>query len=62
MLSLPQIAVLSSDSAGKTKTRAWVSKLYKMNAAQELTEDEARQLSFDLEFGYNEFMATLHSN
>ena len=56
-----QISALSSDSAAKTKTRAWVSKLYQMNAAQELSQDEVRQLLFDLEFSYNEFMATLHS-
>ena len=33
-----------------------------MNAAQELDEQQARQLLFDLEFAYNEFMATLHSS
>ena len=39
-----------------------MTKLYKMNAAQELTQDEVRQLLFDLESSYNEFMALIASS
>ncbi|GFZ03121.1 vacuolar protein sorting-associated protein VPS28 family protein [Actinidia rufa] len=44
---------------GKTKMKEWIARLSKMGAADELTEQQARQLHFDLESSYNSFMAAL---
>ena len=54
-----QVSTLPPDMAGKAKARAWMSKLHGMPASYELSEDEVRQLLFDLESSYNEFMANL---
>ena len=56
-----QISALPGEFTGKVKTRAWISKLHQMSAAQELSADDIRQLLFDLESSYNEFMAQLPS-
>ncbi|XP_015164556.1 vacuolar protein sorting-associated protein 28 homolog 2 isoform X2 [Solanum tuberosum] len=59
--SLNKLLILPSDFEGKTKMREWLSRLSKMGAADELTEQQARQLHFDLESSYNSFMAALPS-
>lgn len=59
--SLNKLLILPSDFEGKTKMREWLSRLSKMGAADELTEQQARQLHFDLESAYNSFMAALPS-
>ncbi|RWW25519.1 hypothetical protein GW17_00010134 [Ensete ventricosum] len=51
--------LLPPDFEGRTKVRDWLSRLAKMGAADELTEQQARQLHFDLESSYNAFMAAL---
>eukprot|EP00894_Picocystis_sp_ML_P000049 jgi/Pico_ML_1/50566/g1753.t1 len=57
--SMHRVAELKPDFAGKIKMKEWIGKLHAMPASQELQEDEVRQLLFDLEFGYNAFMASL---
>lgn len=57
--SLNKLTILPPDFEGKTKMREWISRLSKMGAADELTEQQARQLHFDLESSYNSFMAAL---
>jgi len=57
--SLNKLRLLPPDFEGKTKMKEWLSKLSKMEAADELTEQQARQLHFDLESSYNSFMAAL---
>lgn len=57
--SLNKLSILPVDFEGKTKMREWLSRLSKMGAADELTEQQARQLHFDLESSYNSFMAAL---
>ncbi|KAL7088720.1 hypothetical protein ABFS83_13G121400 [Erythranthe nasuta] len=57
--SLNKLSILPPDFEGKTKMRDWISRLAKMGAADELTEQQARQLHFDLESSYNSFMAVL---
>ena len=52
---------LQPDFEGKKKTKDWLSKLHAMSASQELSEDEVRQLLFDLENAYNSFIAALPS-
>ena len=59
-LILLQIAQLPSDFSGKVKMKNWISKLHKMPASRELDENDSRQLLFDLESSYNDFMAFLN--
>ncbi|KAG6482523.1 vacuolar protein sorting-associated protein 28 homolog 1-like [Zingiber officinale] len=51
--------LLPPDFEGRTKVRDWLAQLAKMGAAEELTEQQARQLNFDLESSYSAFMAAL---
>eukprot|EP00262_Sarcandra_glabra_P021168 TRINITY_DN877_c0_g1_i1.p1 TRINITY_DN877_c0_g1~~TRINITY_DN877_c0_g1_i1.p1 ORF type:complete len:210 (-),score=22.40 TRINITY_DN877_c0_g1_i1:57-686(-) len=57
--SLNKLGILPPDFEGKTKMKEWIARLSKMGAADELTEQQARQLHFDLESSYNSFMAAL---
>lgn len=57
--SLNKLSILPPDFEGKTKMKEWIARLSKMGAADELTEQQARQLHFDLESSYNSFMAAL---
>lgn len=59
--SLNKLNILGPDFEGKVKMREWIARLSKMGAADELTEQQARQLHFDLESSYNSFMAALPS-
>ncbi|RAL49617.1 unnamed protein product [Cuscuta campestris] len=59
--SLNKLSILPPDFEGKTKMREWLGRLSKMGAADELTEQQSRQLHFDLESSYNSFMAALPS-
>lgn len=57
--SLNKLSILPPDFEGKTKMKEWLGRLSKMGAADELTEQQSRQLHFDLESSYNSFMAAL---
>ncbi|KAL0712750.1 hypothetical protein Bca4012_019728 [Brassica carinata] len=57
--SLNRLSILPPDFEGKTKMKEWLSRLSKMGAADELTQQQSRQLHFDLESSYNSFMAAL---
>jgi ESCRT-I complex subunit VPS28 len=57
--SLNKLTILPPDFEGKIKMKDWIARLSKMGAADELTEQQARQLHFDLESSYNSFMAAL---
>lgn len=54
-----QVTQLPSNFPGKPKIKVWVGKLNQMAASHELDESEQRQLLFDLESSYNEFMASV---
>ncbi|KAL1221747.1 putative vacuolar protein sorting-associated protein 28 [Cardamine amara subsp. amara] len=56
---LNKLSILPPDFEGKTKMKEWILRLSKMGAADELTEQQSRQLHFDLESSYNSFMAAL---
>ncbi|CAN1284378.1 Vacuolar protein sorting-associated protein 28 homolog 2 [Linum perenne] len=60
--SLNKLGILPPDFEGKVKMREWLSRLAKMGASDELTEQQSRQLHFDLESSYNSFMAALPSS
>ena len=53
-LQVPQVP---SDFSGKVTTKSWVAKLHQMPASHELDDADQRQLLFDLESSYNDFMA-----
>lgn len=55
-----QIAQLPADFAGKVKVKGWITKLHNMPASKELEEGDVRQLLFELESSYNDFMAFLN--
>lgn len=57
--SLNKLSILPPDFEGKTKMKEWIGRLSKMGAADELTEQQARQLHFDLESSYDSFRAAL---
>ncbi|XP_043690183.1 vacuolar protein sorting-associated protein 28 homolog 2 [Telopea speciosissima] len=57
--SLNKLSILPPDFEGRVKMKEWISRLSKMGAADELTEQQSRQLHFDLESSYNSFMAAL---
>ncbi|XP_010278372.1 PREDICTED: vacuolar protein sorting-associated protein 28 homolog 2-like [Nelumbo nucifera] len=57
--SLNRLSILPPDFEGRAKMKEWIARLSKMGAADELTEQQARQLHFDLESSYNSFMAAL---
>lgn len=48
--------LLGHDFEGKMKLKEWITRLVKMEASNELTEQHVRQLHFDLESSYNSFM------
>jgi len=47
------------DYDGKAKMTQWLQTLNQMKASDELSEDQIRQLSFDLEVSYNSFYKSL---
>eukprot|EP00191_Tetraselmis_sp_GSL018_P006399 CAMPEP_0177604194 /NCGR_PEP_ID=MMETSP0419_2-20121207/15980_1 /TAXON_ID=582737 /ORGANISM="Tetraselmis sp., Strain GSL018" /LENGTH=192 /DNA_ID=CAMNT_0019098145 /DNA_START=214 /DNA_END=792 /DNA_ORIENTATION=- len=59
--SLHKVKQLPPDFEGKQKSKEWLSKLHAMPASQDLSEEEVRQLLFDLENAYNSFISSLPS-
>ncbi|KAK9156207.1 hypothetical protein Sjap_003687 [Stephania japonica] len=59
LASLNKLSILPGEFEGRVKMREWIGRLAKMGAADELTDQQARQLHFDLESSYNLFMAAL---
>lgn len=60
MQSMNKVVQLPADFAGKVKVKAWISKLHSMPASKELEEADVRQLLFELESSYNDFMGFLN--
>ncbi|CAH8659479.1 unnamed protein product [Schistosoma rodhaini] len=59
--TLYRLSILPSDFEGKDRVKAWLDKMDQMQASDELSEAEVRQMLFDLDSGYNAFNRTLHS-
>lgn len=56
MNSLTRVKGITSETfAGSKKLADWLSKLNQLRAVEEIDDDEARQLVFDLEAAYNDF-------
>lgn len=60
MASLTQVSGVPPDFEGRGKIEGWLRTMNSMRASDELDEDQARQLSFDLERSYSSFMAFLN--
>ena len=58
-VSLYKVPQLPAEFAGKLCVRRWMERLEKMRASDELSENEVRQLLFDMENSYNSFMRLL---
>ncbi|KAF9497760.1 vacuolar protein sorting-associated protein 28 [Pleurotus eryngii] len=52
----------SKDWEGRSRMVGWLITLNGMKASEEITEDQARQLSFDIEHAYAEFFRSLSGN
>ena len=59
--ALGRVGGLPPDWTGREKVKKWVSKVHALPASRELDADDVRQLLFDLESAYNEFMAAIGS-
>ncbi|OLY82143.1 Vacuolar protein sorting-associated protein 28-like protein [Smittium mucronatum] len=59
MQSLGNLNILPPTFQGKAKIREWLILLNKLKASDDLDEDQIRQLSFDLEQSYNDFIRLL---
>lgn len=60
MDTMNRLSLLPSDFEGKQKVSVWLTTLSGMQASDELSETQVRQLIFDLESSYNAFNKLLH--
>ena len=52
---MSRMSALPADFEGRAKVRKWLDNLNAMSASDELSEDQVRQMLFDLESAYNDF-------
>ncbi|XP_066141767.1 vacuolar protein sorting-associated protein 28 homolog [Euwallacea fornicatus] len=60
--TMNRLSILPSDFEGKQKVSEWLSTLNSMQASDELSEAQVRQLLFDLESSYASFNKVLHNS
>ncbi|ENN80037.1 vacuolar protein sorting-associated protein 28 homolog [Dendroctonus ponderosae] len=60
--TMNRLSILPSDFEGKQKVNEWLSTLNAMQASDELSESQVRQLLFDLESSYAAFNKVLHNS
>lgn len=61
METMNRLSILPADFEGKKKVNEWLQTLSSMQAHDELSEQQVRQLLFDLESAYNGFNRVLHN-
>ncbi|XP_060526536.1 vacuolar protein sorting-associated protein 28 homolog [Cylas formicarius] len=59
--TMNRLSILPSDFEGKQKAAEWLATLNDMQASDELSEAQVRQLLFDLESSYSAFNKVLHN-
>ena len=59
MTSVNKVTALPPDHPSKTRVQEWLIKLNQMKAADELSDDDIRQMTFDLENAYSAFVKFL---
>lgn len=57
--SMARVAALPANFPPRDKIKDWHQKLFEQPASYELSEEEVRQLAFDLDAAYNEFMRAI---
>jgi len=57
--ALGRVGSLPPDYAGRERLKEWYGRLFRLPASHELGEGEARQLAFELEAAFNEFMRAM---
>eukprot|EP00483_Globobulimina_turgida_P000251 UN00251 len=62
MESVNKVTTLPPDHVAKTKVQQWLIKLNQMKASDELSDDDIRQMTFDLENAYSGFVKFLQGN
>nr|CAD7444015.1 unnamed protein product [Timema bartmani] len=62
MDTMNRLSILPSDFEGKEKVSEWLNTLSEMQASDQLSDVQVRQLIFDLESSYNAFNKLLHSS
>lgn len=60
--TMNRLSILPSDFDGKQKMGEWLNTLNAMQASDELSEAQVRQLLFDLESSYAAFNKVLHNS
>lgn len=60
--TMNRLSILPSDFEGKQKVSQWLDTLNSMQASDELSEAQVRQLLFDLESSYAAFNKVLHNS
>lgn len=58
--SMARLSLVPDDFEGKVKVNQWLRTLSAMQASDELSEGQVRQLLFDLDTSYNAFNRLLH--
>ncbi|ELU06418.1 hypothetical protein CAPTEDRAFT_155234 [Capitella teleta] len=61
METMNRLSLLPADFEGKVKVRQWLDTLGSMQASDELTDVQVRQMLFDLESAYGSFNGVLHN-
>ena len=59
--TMGRLSLVPSQFEGKKKLDEWLATLDAMQASDELSESQVRQLLFDLESSYNAFNKLLHN-
>jgi len=62
METMNRLSMIPPDFEGKAKISEWLQTMSSMQASDELTESQVRQLIFDLESAYNAFNRLLHEH
>ncbi len=62
MDTMNRLTLVPGDFEGKQKMQSWIDTFSTMSASDELTEEQARQLTHDLEVSYNAFNRLLHED
>lgn len=60
--TMNRLSILPPDFEGKEKVSEWLATLNSMQASDELSEAQIRQLLFDLESSYAAFNKLLHNS
>jgi len=62
MATMLRLSIIPNEFEGKEKVQSWIETFGGMTASEELTDDQARQFTHDLEASYNAFNRLLHES